>query len=598
MKLTCLLALLIINTTNLFAQSNYPTWAEGIVWYQIFPERFANGDSTNDPTVEKVFYNQNDFPENWTISDWEGNWFEAEEWNKDKNGNIKDIYYRRYGGDLQGVLNRLDYLVDLGVEAVYFNPVFDAVSLHKYDGSTFHHIDVNFGPDPELDNKVITSENATDYTSWNWTSADSLFLKLIKEFHKKNIRIIIDGVFNHSGTEFWAFKDLIKKQNKSKFADWYIVHEFDNPDTEENEFNYEGWWGIKSLPEFNRNEHDLNSEVKKYIFKSVERWMDPNGDGDPEDGVDGWRFDVAREVPLGFWNDLRKHVKGINPEAIMIGELWELSPDFVGENKPFDALMNYNFAFAVNDYMIADDSHKILLPEFLEKLEKLKITYPAHSRNLLQNLLDSHDTERLSSMIKNPNRKYDQDGGANNPEYNPGKPTGEEYNRLKFITAFQFFYEGSPMIYYGDEVGMWGADDPHCRKPMLWSDLNFANEIIDGKSSFKKGFGEYTNNQNENLLNHYKQLIKVRKTNPALRNGTTKTEYIDHKKNIFAISRKNDSQTVIGFFNNGNDIELKDFSNLLSEGKTFTEIYSLNEANVSQSLIYLPPNSVLILELL
>ena len=374
------------------------------------------------------------------------------------------------------------------------------------------------------------------------------------------MRIVIDGVFNHTGRQFWAFKDIVKNQEHSSYKDWYRVNSFDDPSTPQNEFEYKGWWGAKSLPEFNRTESDLYPGPKQYIFNSTERWMDPNNDGDPSDGIDGWRLDVAREVPMGFWKDWRNLVKTLNPESIIIGELWELSPDFVSADGPFDALMNYNFAFTVNDFFIAKKS-AVSTSEFVDKLLEVQKTYPPENLNLLQNLVDSHDTDRLSSMIKNPDRQYDHDGNEGNKNYDPGKPSEQDYKLQKLILAFQITFQGAPMIYYGDEIGMWGADDPHDRKPMVWSldsieskglyedNLKYDDEVIDESSGFHKGFGDYKVEQNKNLLEFYKKLISIRNKYPCLQKGTVEFLYADSTNPVFVFERKSDDKRIIVAFN-------------------------------------------------
>ena len=279
------------STISLHAQ--VPEWSKGVVWYQIFPERFANGDTMNDPEAEKVFINSDSIPSGWKIKRWTSNWFSQDEWERKSGGNLRDhLYERRYGGDIQGIIDHLDYIKDLGVGAIYLNPVFEAASLHKYDASTYHHIDVNFGPDPDGDRKLIDSEIPDDPDTWKWTSADKLFLKLIDEVHNRGMKIIIDGVFNHTGVRFWAFQDIIKNGKNSKYKDWYEINRFDNPATVQNEFDYKGWWGVKSLPELNDDENDLNPGPKQYIFNSTRRWMDPNNDGDPSDGIEIGRAHV------------------------------------------------------------------------------------------------------------------------------------------------------------------------------------------------------------------------------------------------------------------------------------------------------------------
>jgi len=184
-----------------------PEWARDAVWYQIFPERFRNGDPQNDPTVDDVVlsypFNR---PADWHVSTWTGDWYALQPWEKATGKTFYEIVHqRRYGGDLQGVLDKLDYLKDLGVTALYFNPLFESPSLHKYDATMYHHIDNNFGPDPAGDARMWASERPEDPATWQWTSADRLFLKVVDEAHQRGMRVIIDGVFNHVGTTFWAF---------------------------------------------------------------------------------------------------------------------------------------------------------------------------------------------------------------------------------------------------------------------------------------------------------------------------------------------------------------------------------------------------------
>lgn len=592
-----ILLIITLITSISLSQSVVPEWAKGIVWYQIFPERFRNGDAKNDPEAFKVFAREDSIINNWSVTRWTSNWFAQSDWEKQLGGNVRDhLYQRRYGGDIQGIIEKLDYLKELGVGAIYLNPVFEAASLHKYDGSTFHHIDVNFGPDPDGDRKLIASEIPDKPETWVWTSADKLFLKLIEEVHNRGMRIIIDGVFNHTGVEFWAFKDIAEKAENSIYKDWYMIESFDDPSTPQNEFKYKGWWNIRSLPEFNRTENDLHPGPKQYIYHATARWMDPDGDGDPSDGIDGWRLDVARDVPLGFWNDWSRLVKTLNRNALIVGELWELSPDFISEAGPFDALMNYNFAYAVKELFI-DKKNKITVSEFINKLEEVEITYPVENLFLLQNLMTSHDTERLSSMIKNPDRHYDRDADESNTAYDPSKPNVIDIEKQKLIAAFQMTFLGAPMIYYGDEAGMWGADDPHCRKPMVWNDLTHDVEVIDKSSGFSKGFGNYVVEPNEELLNYYRKLISLRKNYETLRKGNLKFLYSNDNKSSFVFERKYNDKQIIVFFNTGNeedeisiplDKERSSFKNLMSEE---TGIAINTEGESAQLRISLKPGS-------
>lgn len=592
--------LFILSMTIYPQQQNFPEWAKGIVWYQIFPERFANGDESNDPTPDKVFINQISIPEGWQITPWTSDWYNQQEWEKKLGGKFSNhLTSRRYGGDLQGIFNNLDYLENLGVKGIYLNPIFEAVSMHKYDGSTFHHIDVNFGPDPIGDKWLISKEVPDDPTTWSWTSADLLFLRLINEIHSRGMFIIIDGVFNHTGVQFWAFQDIVANGINSQYKNWFLIKDFDNPQTEKNEFDYKGWWNHKSLPEFNRTEDNLIDPVKRYIFDATRRWMDPIGNGKYQKGIDGWRLDVARDVPLGFWREWSKYVKSINPNALIVGELWEVSPDFISENGVFDALMNYPFAYPVINLFI-DKKNQISISEFVQLLQKVDKNYPEENLHLLQNLLSSHDTERLTSMIVNPDRQYDRDSDERNSEYNPGKPKPEDYKIQKLIAAFQMTYRGAPMIFYGDEVGMWGPDDPHCRKPMIWDNLSYEAETITASSGFSKGLGTYEVEVNDELLDFYKKMIKLRNENPELKTGEVEFFNIDDNKKLFAMKRfiPGAKELLIIAFNLGKQEQSVSFSNP-GEAKYLLDIFNNDKLSIKGNSVTLvvPPLGFRIIKL-
>ncbi len=410
------------------------------------------------------------------------------------------------------------------------------------------------------------------------------------------MRIIIDGVFNHTGVEFWAFKDIVEKGENSQFADWYKIKSFDDPCTPQNEFDYRGWWNIKSLPEFNRTDDDLYPGPKQYIYHATSRWMDPDADGNPSDGIDGWRLDVVRDVPAGFWKDWSRLVKTLNHNAIIVGELWELSPDYITESGPFDALMNYNFAYSVKKLFI-DKRNQIPVSVFIKMIEEVDETYPEENLFILQNLMTSHDTERLASLIKNPDRNYDRDANESNPEYNPSKPGAEDLETQKLIAAFQMTYRGAPMIYYGDEVGMWGADDPHCRKPMVWEELKYDDEVIDKSSGFQKGFGQYSVKPDGDLLNFYKKLIRIRNENIELTKGKIRFIYSDDFRKLFAFERFYFNKKTIVVFNLGEEqaqlslptgIEKFIYTNLLDNQ---TDVVENFESQASELTVMISPKS-------
>ena len=463
-----------------------PAWAKNAIWYQIFVERFNNGDSTNDPKPENI-KSASDYravPDDWSVTPWTHNWYEQEEWAKNMGADFYGgLQLRRFGGDLQGVMNKLDYLQELGINAVYFNPLNDAPSLHKYDARNYHHIDVNFGPDPEGDNAIIASENPNDPTTWKWTAADKQFLQLVDELHKRGIKVVLDYSWNHTGVEFWAWKDLVKNQEKSKYKDWYAVTEFDNPKTKVDEFEYKGWLNIKSLPELKKvnttEEHrngypfegDINAGAKKHILDVTKRWLAP--DGDTAKGIDGYRLDVADHVPMGFWRDYRKFVKNINPEAYLVGEIWwEDYPDDLMNPVPyvsgdvFDAVMFYQ-AYRPARYFFAKTDYEITAEQFVDSLQFQWNRLQKPFRYAMMNTAATHDTPRLLTSFANPgmykvNAKPDAD-----PEYITGKPDEEVYQREHLYLIHQFTNVGAPHIWNGDEMGMWGGDDPDCRKAAL-----------------------------------------------------------------------------------------------------------------------------------
>ena len=207
-------------------------WAADAVFYQVFAERFCNGDPANDPTRESLEDPEN-VPSSWHISRWTSDWHERAGWEQEmdeRSNRGRAVYQRRYGGDLQGIINRLDYLRELGINAIYLNPVFYARSLHKYDGSSFHHVDPYFGPDPAGDMAIIAGDTS-EPSSWHWTAADKLFLTLVRRAHALGIRVVIDGVFNHTGRGFFAFEDIRRHQAASRYKDWYSIESFDDPAT-------------------------------------------------------------------------------------------------------------------------------------------------------------------------------------------------------------------------------------------------------------------------------------------------------------------------------------------------------------------------------
>jgi len=564
-----ILTIVILLATNCKSQELQKgfSWDKQAVWYQIFPERFFNGDTANDPLpIDIIEERPFSIPSDWKIHPWNSDWYKLQDWEKEYN---VPFYWatslRRYGGDLQGIIQKLDYLQELGVNAIYLNPVFESQSHHKYNAAMYHHIDNNFGTNPEMDRKIWQTENPIDNTTWKWTSADSVFLNLIKECHKRSMKIIIDGVFNHVGKNFWAFEDVVKNQEKSKFADWFMIKTFDNPATAENEFDYQGWYGIKDLPEFYEDENGFREDVKKHFHEVVKRWMDPNNDRNTEDGIDGWRLDVAEMVNLNFWREFRNWVKEINPEAYITGEVWwqDWKNDKMFnaakwlDGKAFDGVMNYRFARAVKEYFV-NEKDKTTSTAFADTLKKIYADYGFEKCLSLQNLLDSHDVDRISSQLNNPDIWYDHEGNPEqNENYNIENIDEKKKARLKLIVAAQMTLPGSPMIYYGDEAGLWGGDDPDCRKPMIWRDVNYEPET---QHPFGKKRNVSVVKFDEDLFQWYKKLISIRKENSVLSLGSI--EFMPSEPNLLIYKRTLDSDTIYIIINNDNSPKSINFNQI------------------------------------
>ncbi|MDO6389779.1 glycoside hydrolase family 13 protein [Pontibacter sp. BT731] len=535
-----------------------PQWAKTVVWYQIFPERFRDGDKSNNPTVADILgADPQEPPKAWHVHPWGSDWYQLQAYEK-QNGEHemwKHLLRRRYGGDLQGIIDKLDYLHDLGITAIYLNPVFQAPSLHKYDGESYHHIDPNFGPDPEGDRKLIATENPLDPTTWVWTSADELALKLIKEAHKRDMRIIFDGVFNHLGYNSFAFQDVLKNQRASPYKDWFIIKSWNDPQ-KGTTFDYEGWFGVKSLPELQEDSTGIVEGPREYIFNATERWMNPKGEG-IENGIDGWRLDVAFCVGHPFWKKWRKHVRSINPEAYMTAEIVD-TPDKVKpymQGDEFDGEMNYNFAFASAEFFFNPDTMRISSTEFDSKLKALRELYPLGVAYVSQNLFGSHDSNRIGSHIVNRGIGNFRDWGKyfntsvalNNPNYSTRKPQLEDIQLQKLFVIMQMTYVGAPMVYYGDEVGMWGGNDPDSRKPMVWSDIQYDDEVFNADGSTHAPDKVEIN---QPLFEHYKKLIHIRKEHPALQSGTYKTLLADDERSLLVFERSYKGENIIVVINN------------------------------------------------
>ncbi len=557
--------------------TNPPAWASEVVWYQIMMERFNNGDPSNDPTIADIQDGYPGFaPASWAVTPWTQQFYKPDPYfaavygKQDKlgvplNAFMQVARLRRYGGDLQGVIDKIDYLDSLGITAIYFNPLNDAPSYHKYDARHWRHIDRNFGPSPKKDIEIMASETPDDPSTWQMTTADELFVDLIRRLHDRGIRVIMDYSWNHTGHTFWAFKDVQEKGEASPYKDWYWIDAFDDPATPENEFAYQGWMGVFDLAEIRETvRHEpptplmayegdlLSSSVKTHIFNVTKKWLDPDGDGDPSDGVDGFRLDVAAEIGLGFWRDYRRFVRDINPEAYFLGEIWWaewpddlLDPQPFLEGDVFDAVMNYRWYRDTRHFFnAAPDAMPASV--YVDSLQHISSNLRPVSNYAIMNLAASHDSPRVVTSLYNKNTyKYMVSPSPTN-DYKINKPDAATYETLRLLLAQQFTYVGAPHIWAGDEMGMWSAD--FVRKPLIWPELQFETETL-----HPFGLPRPTSEVkfDAGLFAYYQQLIDIRKTYPALISGSLDFILVDDERQLLAYSRQLDGQEVIAVFNAG-----------------------------------------------
>ncbi len=558
-------------TVDAAPESGVPRWAQEAVWYQIFVERFRNGDPGNDPTRHDI---QGSWPhvqpEGWATTPWGHDWYAQEPWAV---ATGQDFYFtaqlRRYGGDLQGVLDELDALQELGVTALYLNPVNDAPSLHKYDARNYRHIDRNFGPDPRGDEARMAEEDPADPSTWVVTAADSLFLALVDAAHGRGMRVIVDYSWNHTGVTFWAWQDILANQAASPYADWYEIERFDDPATPDtSEFTYRGWAGVPDLPELRKVgrppgethgavEGTLDPHVRDHVFNVTRRWLDPDGDGNPADGVDGFRLDVAEMVPLGFWREYRRFVRSLNPEAYLVGEVWwQAWPDSMYDPAPwlqgdvFDAVMNYRWYMPTRSFFAEAPPH-LTATQYLAQLDSVVAGVPEDERKAMMNLTASHDTPRFGTSIYNAGRYKYQVNPRENPEYRLGRPDERTRRIQEMILVQQFTWVGAPHVWNGDEVGMWGADDPDSRKPMVWPDLTYEDEVADplGRARHPDAVAP-----DLDLRRVYADLIALREAHLDLFvDGTVRPVLADDDRRLLAYERVLGASRALVLFNASDD---------------------------------------------
>jgi glycosidase len=532
----------------------FPQWAAEAVWYQIFPDRFCRFNSDNPITAQDILgtapWNiKADKP--WQIHPWTSNWYERQPYEKGNDRKLHDnLLRRRYCGDINGIISKLNYLRDLGVTALYITPLQYSPSLHKYDGTNFLHIDPFLGSTPRMDIQTIENEDFDDFDNARWTTADHEALNLIKEVHKRGMKVIFDGVFNHIGYNSKPFQDVLQRHKESKYAGWFHI---DWDKTTPKRLSYDKFWGfVKEMPKLNYGCRD----VKRYVFAALKRWLRPVVDGTEYEGIDGWRIDHAIGVPMTFWKSAHDFTKILNKNSLFLAELIEpdntIKPYL--DNGAFDCVMNYGFYFLACEFFTGDGA-KMSAKEFDRRIWKQLKLYKPDANYLAMNLIGTHDTERIASLIVNRRLKkygsiasFFENAHTSDRGYSSRRPNSVERQIQRMMIAFEFAMIGSPMVYYGDELGMYGGNDPDCRKPMCWPEMIFQDEhIVTG--------GRHLYQQKEHIaadmemLAFYKRIIALRRGSKALMQGVMTTDFADAEKRVWAVSRLHASERVIFAFN-------------------------------------------------
>lgn len=505
-----------------------PNWAKGAVMYQIYVDRFCNGDPSNDVETNEYCYIGEPVRR-------------VEDWNRyPEQMDVREFY----GGDLQGVLDKMDYLEDLGVEVIYFNPLFVSPSNHKYDIQDYDYIDPHFGRIVDDKGELLSPgqrENrlASKYINRvtnhaNLEASNRLFIELVEEAHRRGMRVIIDGVFNHCGSfNKWLDRERIYEEAEGYEKGAYIskdsayrgYFDFHNQEAWPYNGSYDGWWGHDTLPKLN---YEGSQELFDYVMHIAKKWVSPPYN------VDGWRLDVAadlghsQEFNHHFWQEFRKAVKEANPEAIILAEHYGNTRDWLQGNE-WDTVMNYDaFMEPVTWFLTgmekhSDDFREDLLgnPEsFWGSMRHHTSSFPMPGWQVAMNELSNHDHSRF---LTRTNHKVGRTGTL-------GPLAAEQgINKAVFREAvvMQMTWMGAPTIYYGDEAGLCGFTDPDNRRTYPW-----------GK-------------EDREMIQFHKELIRLRRENDELRRGSLK--YVDTDYNFLAYGRFRENRQCLILVNNNRE---------------------------------------------
>jgi glycosidase len=537
-----------------------PAWAKDAVIYQVFPDRFRNGRKDNDPKTGDIRYDDpvislpwGTLPEGYCRNYADGNtscpWrFEA---NPPDSSPTKETPRGRdyFGGDLKGVDQQLDYLAALGITTVYFNPVFDAGSNHSYDTQGYTRIDPYFG------------------TQKDWAN-------LVKHAGQLGMRIVLDGVFNHMSSDSPYFDRYghyamvgACESLTSAYRSWFYFHDVPAGTgtcagaAGSKSASYDGWFGFDSIPVLNKSLPAVQASFLTNPDAIATRWL--------EAGAAGWRMDVSGDAsfPAGYWETFREVVKETRPDALTISETWQKDSTLLRmlRGDRFDTTMNYRLRDAVIGFLapgsfdskgFADSGRVISATEFANRLSSVREDYPDAAYYTLMNLLDSHDTERLLWTLT-PGSETRADKEQNAANVAAGK------RRVQLASLIQFTVPGAPTVYYGDEVGVTGDDDPDDRRTYPWTDLGGTPDTA--------------------LYGHYQQLASLRKQNGALTGGDFRVLLADDATEVVAYGRKTSSQAAVVIVNRGDAAQSGQIpvAGYLPDGTTLTSAYAVGVGGAS-----------------
>lgn len=410
-----------------------PQWAKDAVIYNIFPDSFATAEGYISGKESEKYYET-------------------------------QIVRDKLGGTIRGIKENVSYIKELGINAIYINPIFAAGEYHKYDLIDYYHVDPCFGTNEE-------------------------FGELVQTFHENGIRVVIDGVFNHCGWQFFAFDDVVRNGENSKYKDWFYGLQFPviRPDNGEDYPNYECFGYERLMPKLNT----ANKEVQEYFCGVGRYWVEKYH-------IDGWRLDVASEVNDAFWMAFRNTVKQANPDAILIGEVWESANHWL-DGKMFDSAMNYDFRKHCKRFFA---ERSVDAQEFDGRVTDMRMRYRRQTVYAQLNILDSHDVSRFLSVC------------------------GEDRRRYKLAIIFQMCFPGIPSVFYGDELGVTGVLEKEYRQPMPWKKQDELHELFAG-------------------------LIRLRRQTQALTEGGYRTLCADKDSYLYGFERFSENQSVRVFLNMG-----------------------------------------------